>query len=133
MKTRYRVLVEEKYSKWVEVTVEDPDLIDEEIAAMQECGEIEWDRGEDFDEWNVIEYEKNSYSPCEIEMVRTWCRDMVSAAEIFDPQWVMESMDEYQCQDWLEQMRDRGITIPDPVTSSDLWEAVESRRKEKKQ
>lgn len=129
MKTRYRVLVQEKYSKWVDVLTEDPSLIEEEIAAMEEAGEIEWDPGEDFDSWDILEREEDSFLPSEIEHVQKWCKDMVQAVAIVDPDWVGLEMDEYQCQDWLEQMRDRGMYIPEAATSCDLWDAVEEYRK----
>lgn len=61
MKTRYRVLVQEKYSKWVDVYAHSEADMEDEVRTMEEAGEIEWDRGEDFDEWNILESEVEAY------------------------------------------------------------------------
>ena len=124
MKQRFQVEVRETYSKFVEVYAEDETMIDEEVSAMQECGEIEWDYTEDFDSWDIIGYEKSGYKESEIAAVKKWCAEMVAVTSIVDPDWVEEEMNENQCMDWLEQIRDRGVSIPVEVTSSDLWDAV---------
>ena len=130
MKQHYQVEVQERYTKFVDVYVEDESMIEDEIAAMEESGEIEWDRADDFECWDILSYGNTGYTEAETAAVKKWCRDMVSVTAIVDPDWVVEEMDEYQCQDWLEQMRDRGVSIPIEVTSSDLWDAVEAYRKQ---
>ena len=124
MKQRFQVEVRETYSKFVEVYAADESMIEEEVTAMQESGEIEWDYTEDFDSWDIVGYEKSGYADWEIAAVKKWCDEMVAVTSIVDPDWVDEEMDENQCMDWLEQIRDRGVSIPVEVTSSDLWDAV---------
>lgn len=132
MKKRYRVMVEEKYSKWVDVVVENQYELEYEVALMQESGEIEWDRGVDFDEWNIVAYEEDEFTESELKYAKKWCEDMVTAAALIDSTWILEEMTQDDCREWLELMRDKGMDIPKEVTSEDLWEAVENRRKEKK-
>lgn len=129
MKQHYQVKVRETYSKFVDVYVESEDLIDEEIKNMEENGEIEWDRAEDFDGWEIISIDEVHYADWEINRIKRWCMDMVNITAIVDPDWVESEMDEYECQDWLEQIRDRGVNIPEEATSSDLWDAVEAYRR----
>ena len=129
MKTHYKVTVSESYSKSVDVYVEDESLLENEVALMQENGEIEWDRGEDFDNWEIVNYYKVECAEWEVRRVKKWCIDMVNVTALVDPDWVESEMDEFQCQDWLEQMRDRGIDIPEQATSSDLWDAVQAYRR----
>ena len=132
MKKRYRVMVEEKYSKWVDVVAENQYELEDEVALMQESGEIEWDRGADFDEWNIVAYEEDEFTESELKYAKKWCEDMVTVAALMDSEWVLEGMSRDDCCDWLEQMRDNGVNIPKEITSEDLWDAVEKRRKEKK-
>lgn len=132
MKKRYRVMVEEKYSKWVDVVAENQYELEDEVALMQESGEIEWDRGVDFDEWNIVAYEEDEFTESELKYAKKWCEDMVTAAALIDSTWILEEMTQDDCREWLELMRDKGMDIPKEVTSEDLWEAVENRRKEKK-
>lgn len=132
MKKLFRVLVSETYSKWIDVAVDDDFYVDEEVRNMQEAGEIEWDRAEDFDSWDVLEKEEKKPDESEIQEVKKWADDMVRVTEIVDSDWIMEEMEELQSLDWFEQLRDRGVTIPRLATSQDLWDAVLKIREEKK-
>ena len=132
MKTRYRVLVEEKYSKWVDVYAHSEADMEDEVRTMEESGEIEWDRGADFDEWNIRASEEDSYTDSEMAEAKKWCEDQVTAAWIVYPGHIMK-MGRTACMEWLEQMRDNGVNIPECVDSGDLWDAVcDKKRKEKK-
>ena len=55
-----------------------------------------------------------------------WANDIVRATAIVDPDWIQ--MNEEECVEWFEQLRDRGVHVPDLATSSDLWEAVQKER-----
>ena len=129
MKNHYQVKVCESYSKSVDVYVEDQSLLENEVALMQENGEIEWDRAEDFDGWDIVDYYKVEHADCEVRRVKKWCIDMVNVTALVDPDWVESEMNEFQCRDWLEQIRDRGVDIPELVTSCDLWNAVQAYRR----
>ena len=129
MKKHYQIKVREYYSKYVNIYADNEDDVFDEIGLMEENGEIEWDRAEDFENWEVLSVEEIGYADCEVKRVKKWCHDMVEVTAIIDNDWVESEMDEYQCMDWLAQMYDRGIHIPDEVTSSDLWEAVLEYRK----
>ena len=129
MKNHYQVKVRETYSKFVDVYVDDIDHVDDEIATMQESGEIEWDSANDFDGWEIMGIEQVGYADWEIRNVKKWCWEMVAVTAIVDPEWIEDGMDEHQCMDWLEQMRDRGVSVPDEATSSDLWDAVQAYRR----
>lgn len=129
MKKFFDVKVKESYAQHVDVYVEDESLIEEEVSMMMENGEIEFDCGDCYDGWEIMSIEEVSYSKNDIDRVKKWCMDMVSVTSIVDPDWIDEEMDEYQCQDWFEQLRDRGVDIPIEATSSDLWDAVEAYRK----
>ncbi len=131
MKTRYRVLVQEKYSKWVDVYANSETDMEDELRAMEEAGEIEWDRGYDFDEWNILESEKSNYTNLEVTEAKKWCKDQVTAAWLIDRQWVEEAMSLSDCMEWLEQMRDNGMDVPECIDSGDLWMAVLERRRER--
>lgn len=128
MKKQFDVLVQETFSKYVRVYVEDESQIDNEIAAMEESGEIQMG-SEEFDNWEIMATEEVLYTDGEINRVKIWCSDMVRVTSIVDPDWVEEEMDESQCQDWFEQIRYRGVEVPKEVTSSDLWEAVNAYRR----
>lgn len=132
MKKLFRVLVSETYSKWIDVAVDDDFYVDEEVRNMQEAGEIEWDRAEDFDGWDILEKEEKKPDESEIQEVKKWADDMVRVTEIVDHDWIMEEMEELQSLDWFEQLRDRGVTIPRLATSQDLWDAVLKIREGKK-
>jgi hypothetical protein len=129
MKTRYRVLVQEKYSKWVDVYAHSESDMKDEVRTMEECGEIDWDRGEDFDEWNILESEMNSYTNSEIAEAEQWCKNQVLSAWIVDPDWVCATMTPESCMEWLEQMRDNGMCVPECIESKDLWMSVLEKRK----
>ncbi len=128
MKEAYRVKVREVYSKWVDVNIEDESLIDQEIQEMEECGEIEWDRANDFDSWDIIYYEKRELLASEKKEVEDWACDIVRTTAIVDPDWVEEEVNEEECMDWFEELRDRGVHVPELATSCDLWEAVLKER-----
>ena len=128
MKTHFRVLVEEKYSKWVDVFSESQEEARQEIKAMEECGEIEIDVEKDFDKWEILKVDTFPLTPDEQKTVEDWARDTVRVTEIVDSDWVLETMTEYECLDWFEQLRDRGITVPELATSCDLWDAVQKER-----
>lgn len=132
MKTRYQVLLRETYRKWVTVVAENEDELEDEVRAMEENGEIDWDSGEDFDCWEILEHKTDPYLPEEVKSVKKWCSDMVSAVQIIDPDWVLLELSEEECEGWLDLMRDRGMTIPKEVTSEDLWDAVKERRENEK-
>ena len=129
MKQHYQVNVRETYSKFVDVYVEDESQIEEEISAMEENGEIEWDRGEDFDEWEIISTDEVPYADWEIKNVRKWCRNVVTFTALSDITWVGEEMDEYQCQQWYQLLLENYVDMPKEVTSCDLWDAVEAYRR----
>ena len=129
MKTRYRVLVQEIYSKWVDVYAYSEADMEDEVRTMEECGEIEWDRGADFDEWNILEHETDNYMTSEVIAAKKWCTDQVAAACIIQPDFVM-TLTRDTCMEWLEQMRDNGIDVPECIDSHDLWIAVSDRQKE---
>lgn len=129
MKQHYQVNVRETYSKFVDVYVEDESQIEEEISAMEENGEIEWDRGEDFDEWEIISTDEVPYADWEIKNVRKWCRNVVTVTALSDITWVGEEMDEYQCQQWYQLLLENYVDMPKEVTSCDLWDAVEAYRR----
>ena len=129
MKNHYQVKVRETYSKFVDVYVEDESQIEEEVSAMEENGEIEWDRGEDFDEWEIISTEEVQYADWEIRNVKRWCRNTVAITALSDPDWVKEEMDEYECQQWYQLLVEQYVDMPAEVTSCDLWDAVEAHRK----
>lgn len=128
MKTHFRVLVEEKYSKWVDVFAESQEEARQEIKVMEECGEIEIDVEEDFDKWEILKLDTFPLTRDEQKTVEDWARDMVRVTEIVDSDWVLEEMTEYECMDWFEQLRDRGIAVPELATSCDLWDAVQKER-----
>ena len=129
MKNHYQVKVRETYSKFVDVYVEDASQIEEEVSAMEENGEIEWDRGEDFDEWEIISTEEVQYADWEIRNVKRWCRNTVAITALSDATWVEEEMDEYQCQQWYQLLLENCVDMPQEVTSCDLWDAVEAYRR----
>ena len=124
MKTHFRVLVEEKYSKWVDVFAESQEEARQEIKVMEECGEIEIDVEEDFDKWEILKLDTFPLTRDEQKTVEDWARDMVRVTEIVDSDWVLEEMTEYECMDWFEQLRDRGIAVPELATSCDSCDAV---------
>lgn len=128
MKQRFKVEIAETYRKTVDVYAEDRSLVDQEVAAMQESGEIEWDRSADFDFWVIINVDLDALLPSEKKRVEDWARDMVRVTEIIDSDWVLEEMNEDDCMDWFEMLRDRGITVPELATSTDLWDAVQKER-----
>lgn len=123
MKTRYRVLVQEKYSKWVDVYAHSEADMEDEVRTMEEAGEIEWDRGEDFDEWNILKSEEDSYTNLEVTEAKKWCKDQVITAWTVYPGHVMK-MNRLDCVEWLERLRDNGVDIPECIDSGDLWDAV---------
>lgn len=129
MKKHFRVMVEEKYSKWVDVVAANHYELEDEVALMQEAGEIEWDRGADFDEWSIVAYEEDGFTESELKHAKKWCEDMVTAAAIIDNTWILEEMTQDDCREWLELMRDNGMDIPKEVTSEDLWEVIEKKKK----
>ena len=129
MKTCYRVLVQEKYSKWVYVYAHSKADMEDEVRAMEEAGEIEWDRGEDFDEWNILESEEGGYTNSEIAKAKKWCEDQVTAAWIVYPGHVMK-MNRLDCVEWLERLHDNGVDVPECIDSGDLWDAVIKKRRE---
>lgn len=128
MKESYRVLVRETYSKWIDVNVEDSSLIDQEVQEMEECGEIDWDYTADFDHWDILEYRERELTNCEKNEVTDWATDMIRAMAILDPEWILEHLTKDDCEELFEQLRDRGVHVPDLATSSDLWEAVQKER-----
>lgn len=129
MKTHYEVKVRENYSNFVDVYVEDESQIEEEISIMMESGEIEFDLGDNYDGWEIVSAEEVLPRKEDISKVKKWCMEMVKITSAVDPGGMQKSMDEYECMDWFEQLRDRGVDIPIEATSSDLWDAVEAYRK----
>ena len=129
MKKHYQVKIREHYGKFVDIYVEDESQIEDIIAEMEENGEIDWDRANDFEGWEIKSTEEVAYADWEIRSIKKWCMEMVKVTDIVDPDWVEEEMTEYECMDWLEQIRSRGVVVPSEVTSSDLWDAVEAYRR----
>ena len=129
MKTRYRVLVQEKYSKWVDVFAYNEADMEDEVRTMEEAGEIECDRGNDFDEWNILKYEKVSYTDYEVAGANKWCSDQVTSAWIVNPNYI-KTMTRGSCLNWLDRMRDNGVYIPECIDSQDLWIAISDKQKE---
>lgn len=128
MKKAYTVTVREIYRKDVVVYVDDIDDVSQEVSYMMESGEIEFDRVNDFESWDILYIESCKISDAEKKEVVKWAKDMVRITEIIDSDWVLDEMTELECMDWLEQLRDRGVTIPALATSSDLWTAVLEER-----
>ena len=129
MKTHYQVKVRETYSKFVDVYADNIDLVDEEVRLMEENGESEWDRGEDFDEWDILGIEEVKYADWEVRNVKRWCKNIVTVTALADDTWINEEMDEYDCQQWYQLLVESYVDMPDEVTSSDLWDAVEAYRR----
>ena len=132
MKEHFQLLVEEKYSKWVDVFAESKEEALQEIKAMEESGEIEMDLRNDFDKWDILGIATFPLTPAERKTVEDWALDMVRITEIVDEDWILETMTDHECQDWFEQLRDRGIAVPELATSCDLWDAVQKERGKKK-
>ena len=128
MKQRFKVDIRETYRKTIDVIAEDVDALYDEVATMQEAGEIEWDRAYDYDGFEFISVTPDTLLDSEKEEVRKWALNTVRITRLIDPEWVLEEITETDCMDWLECMRDKGIDIPVLATSSDLWEAVQKER-----
>ena len=124
MKNLYTVTVKETYTKNIDVWADDKISAQDEVNTMSECGEIEFDPTDDFTSFDIVDVARKQSDVTEITKAADWCRDIVNVTAIVDPDWVGEEMNEQECMDWLEQIRDRCVPIPKPVTSSDLWSAV---------
>lgn len=128
MKKVYQVLVEEKYTKYVDVAVDEEYEISGKIADMEEAGEIEWDRGADCDEWNILDYFELKPLDVDVEMAKEWCKKVVENSHFIDPGFLAKLTRE-ACAEWLELMRDNGMVIPVLVTSADLMDAINELQK----
>lgn len=128
MKQLFKVDVRETYYKTIEVVAENVDDLYEEVATMQEAGEIEWDRAHDYESFRLVGFRRDPIPDSEKEYVRKWALNTVRTTELVDSDWVLEEMTRDECTEWLECMRDKGIDIPVLVTSSDLWDAVQKER-----
>lgn len=128
MKKHYRVWVEERYSKEVDVYANDPTEIEEAVRDMEENGEIEWDPGEDFDEWNIKDYYEQKIDSRDLGEIRAWLRDAI--IDLNDEE--LKKMTLFDCLEMLECMRDEGKYIPPEVTSEDLWDAVLDLKKRRR-
>lgn len=130
MKKLFYVDVRESYRKTVEVAAEDVDWLEEEVGQMEENGEIVWDRGADFEKWEIVDYNRTNVSAQDIKDVANWARDVVRITAMVDSDWVLNEMTRDDCMEWLESLRDAGITIHRMATSEDLWKAVLKERGE---
>ena len=128
MKKHYRVWVTEKYSKEVDVYVDDPADIEDEVRDMEESGEIEWDRAEDFDEWGIIEYREAELDALEKKEVDGWLMGVVSCMSNEQ----LARMTQRGCLELLGCMYDEGRYIPPAVTSADLWKVVHEYQNRKR-
>ena len=128
MKQRFKVKVRESYCKIIDVIEEDEEYAAEEAENMQQAGEIEWDRADDYNGFEILDIRSDSLLESEKEEVRKWALNTVRTTELVDSDWVLEEMTETECMEWLECMRDKGIDIPVLATSSDLWDAVQKER-----
>lgn len=128
MKQRFKVEIVETYRKTIDVIAEDESYVDDEVKAMEEAGEVDWNYAEDFDGWDIINVERDTLLDSEKEYVQKWAGNTVKMLVLLDPEWILEEMTRDECVDWLECMRDKGIDIPALATSSDLWDAVQKER-----
>lgn len=128
MKQRFKVEIVETYRKTIDVIAEDEGCVDDEVRAIEEAGEIDWNPSEDFDGWDIVNVKRDTLLDSEKEYVQKWAMNTVRTTELVDSDWVLEEMTRDECRDWFECIRDKGIDIPVLATSSDLWDAVQKER-----
>ena len=128
MKKHYRVWVSEKYIKEVDVYADNPADIEDEVRDMEESGEIEWDRAEDFDEWGIIEYREEKLDALEEKEAHGWLLGVVSGMNNKQ----LAEMTQRGCLELLGCMYDEGRYIPPTVTSADLWKLVQEYQNRKR-
>lgn len=127
MLRKYVGTVSEVYCKHVTVYASDWEEAEELIGDMEENGEIEWDRADDFSSWEIYdlaEQEDKEYA----EKIIKWAKDMVIAARVIDSEWVLKGATENICLNWFEDLKQNGATIPDGADGYDLWNAVQAER-----
>lgn len=128
MKKHYRVWVSEKYIKEVDVYADNPADIEDEVRDMEESGEIEWDRAEDFDEWGIIEYREEKLDALDEKEANGWLMGVVSGMSNKQ----LAEMTRLDCLELLGCMYDEGRYIPPAVTSADLWKLVQEYQNRKR-
>lgn len=125
MKHLHRVLVEEKYSKWVEVATQNgtEDEIEAEIRDMMDNGEIEMSEPEDYDGYSIVTAERMAVDKETSLQVSAWARATIGALAMADPKAVA-CMTPDDAMELLERLRDEWVDVPPFANSEDLLDAA---------
>ena len=125
MKQLHRVLVEEKYSKWVEVATQNgtEDEIEAEIRDMMDNGEIEMSEPEDYDGYSIVTAERMAVDKETSLQVSVWARATIGALAMADPKEVA-CMTAVTAMELLERLRDEWVDVPPFANSEDLLDAA---------
>ena len=129
MKKLYKVTVREVYEKEVEVVVDDLDdiTLEDEVGLMEANGEIEWDRADDFDHWDIVDYREVPVFASEKEEVLHWAKNIAHDMKKLHPYW-LATMTHDDALELFESLRDEW-TVPAYANADDIWEAVLEERK----
>lgn len=128
MKKLFNVEVRETYRKTVPVYAESADAAEEEAYLMEECGDIDWDRADNFEECVVLGTHCVGNTKSEVNEVKTWAIATVKTAATVDSEWIMDKVTPEMCCEWLVTMRDCGVDVPGLATGEDLWNEVRRMR-----